>query len=592
MSMSDNFDQIGAAYFSIAQEFSRDPYPSVVAACYVTSEAYARNKFDVPNLADFLFELDAPSLIRDFVLDKLEPHWDDWRKLLRRFNPDEVWAYCIEMHYDRDDYRATTPPSIAKLCTRLLDVRPNDFFADFGSGIGEVLNCAFLEQRSKCDWLDRTTDNPHCKSWSLLPGTYRARGIEVNRELAAISAIKTYLLTRDPKCIRIADVFEYDPLEVYDKIFCCPPWGLRSWKMLGAKRFLAKHYPALPDEATQCSGEWLFALRAMTSLSDHGTAIVATTNGAMFNRSDETIRRYFLERGWIKAVISLPERCFSDTGISTALLVLSYGNKSVRFVDASEGGTSKRWLTTFTDKQINALAHAVSGQAVSPLNAGDMAVEVILKSNAVLFPPRVLRKPLKVANGVPLGRLAKAITRGGALGAAERAELTTTRPTGYRYLSVGDIQDGRIVKNLSYLTQIPRRHLSHCVRDGDLIVTKTGKPFKAAVVRVPDNTVILIGSNLLAVSLDQTKADADFLAAFLSSEAGLEQLAARSVGSALPTIGSRELRETMVPCPPLEQQRQTAKAYRAKLDEIAYLKDRIARIRDEIGALCEMTAEG
>lgn len=590
MSMSENFGQIGAAYFNTAQSYSHDPYPSVVAACYVTDEAYAHKKFDVTDLAEFLEEIDSPRIIREFVLEKLAEHWDAWRKLLRRFDPDEVTAFCIEVGYGRDDYRATTPTSIAKLCTRLLDICPSDFFADFGSGIGEVLNIAYLEQLSKCQTIERECSSS--KSVSILDGGYRARGIEVNRELAAISAIKTYLLSCAPDCIRVADVFEYDPSEVYEKIFCCPPWGLRSWKMLGAKRFLAKHYPALPDEATQCSGEWLFALRAMTSLAENGTAVVATTNGAMYNRSDEAIRRYFLERGWIRAVVSLPERCFSDTSISTALIILGRGNKSVRFVDASAGGTSERWLTTFSDEQIAAIVDAVSGKPAEPLQAGDLPVDRILKSSAVLFPPRVLHAPRKIENGVPLGSLAKEITRGATLGAAERAKLTTTEPTAFRYLSVGDIQDGRIVKNLPYLTEIPRRYLSHCVRDGDLIVTKTGKPFKAAVVRVPENTTILFGGNLLTVSVDETKADADFLAAFLSSEAGIEQLTARSVGSGLPTIGARELRETMVPCPPLEYQQKTANAYRAKLDEIAYLKDRLDRLRDEIGSLCETKAEG
>ena len=591
MSMSENYDQIAATYFAVAKQYSRDPYPSVVAACYVTAEAYSHQFVDVPELARFLDEIDAPEIIRSFVLDKLDDHWDDWRKLLRKFNPDEVDSFCIETWFDKDDYRTTTQSCIAKLCIDLLDVHPTDFFADFGSGIGEILIRAFFSQLGKCMTVKEETGKPNVQSWKYLDDEYRFRGIEVNPELAAISAIKTFLCSRKKDGIRIADVFEYDPTEMYDKIFCSPPWGLRSWKMLGAKRFLSKHYPALPDEATQCSGEWLFALRAMTSLAENGTAVVATTNGAMFNRSDEAIRRYFLERGWIRAVISLPERCFSDTSISTALLVLGRGNKSVRFVDATAGGTSEHRLTTFSDVQIAAIVDAVSGEATEPLQAGDRSVDHILKSDAVLFPPRILHAPRKIENGVPLRSLAKEITRGAPLGAAERSKLTTSEPTAFRYLSVGDIQDGRIVKNLPYLTEIPRRFLSHCVRDGDLIVTKTGKPFKAAVVRVPENTTILFGGNLFAVSVDETKADAGFLAAFLSSEAGLEQLAARSVGSSLPTIGARELGETTVPCPPLALQRETANAYRAKLDEIAYLKDRLDQLRDEIGSLCESKAE-
>lgn len=595
--MSENYGSIGALYYNTARAFSRDPYPSVVAACYVTGEAYGHRRVDIPDLDEFLQEIEAPDLIRGFVLDKLESHWDDWRKLLRRFDPDEVTSFCIETWYDRDDYRSTTPPSIAKLATRLLDIRPSDFFADFGSGIGEVLNCAYLEQLIKCKEVEQETNNPNCRSWLIVDEGYKARGIEVNREQAAISAIKTYLLSRKTDGIRIADVFEFDPSETYNKIFCRPPWGLRSWKMLSAKRFLAKHYSSLSDDAAQCSGEWLFALRAMTSLAEGGRAVIAAPNGTLFNSSDEPIRRYFLERGWIQAIVTLPERCFSDTGISASLLVLSRGNECVRFVDAMDCGVVGRWLRTFSDEDIDAIVAATVGSSRAgkrhrTLRTIDRSVKQILAGTAILSPARILRRPPKIEHGTTLGAVSTEVIRGASLRAETLASLMTKTPTSFRYMSVKDIQDGRISENLPFLVEVPERQQSHCVRDGDLIVTKTGKPFKAAVVRVPAGTTILIGGNLLAVSIDRNKADPDYVAAFLSSERGLERLLARSVGSALPTIGPRELETLEIPCPSMERQAKMAQLYRAKLDEIAHLKKRIARIRDEISLLGESESEG
>ena len=50
---------------------------------------------------------------------------------------------------------------------------------------------------------------------------------------------------------------------------------------------------------------------------------------ALINSIDTEIRKYFIENGFIEAIISLPERIFFETGIKTSLVVLSRDNSKL-----------------------------------------------------------------------------------------------------------------------------------------------------------------------------------------------------------------------------------------------------------------------
>ena len=67
-----------------------------------------------------------------------------------------------------------------------------------------------------------------------------------------------------------------------------------------------------------------------------GKAVAVMPCGSLFKETDAEIRRYFVERGLVEAVVTLPDKLFSLAGITTAIIILSHGNDSVRFVDASD----------------------------------------------------------------------------------------------------------------------------------------------------------------------------------------------------------------------------------------------------------------
>ncbi len=102
------------------------------------------------------------------------------------------------------------------------------------------------------------------------------------------------------------------------------------------------------------------------------------------------------------------------------------------------------------------------------------------------------------------------------------------------------------------------------------------------MAEIPKNQKILANGNLYVLSVDKSKINPHYLAAFLSSPSGKELLAREAVGTTIPSIPVRALSAIKVPLEDDSRQKAVAEAYLAKTDEIKVLKLRLSRARQEI----------
>ena len=100
-----------------------------------------------------------------------------------------------------------------------------------------------------------------------------------------------------------------------------------------------------------------------------------------------------------------------------------------------------------------------------------------------------------------------------------------------------------------------------------------------AVADVPDGSTVLASGNLYIIRLDTERVDPYFVAAFLASEDGKRSLECMVVGTTIPSLPLRNLRNVQVPVPDMDTQRRVAATYRANLDQIAVLKIRLDSAR-------------
>lgn len=469
------------------------------------------------------------------------------------------------LHFDLDGNltassrgECVTPRSVRDLALSILDCRDGDRLFDECCGAGSFLVDAV----------------EHCHG-------LKARGTEINAYAAALATARMGLLGEGHQ-ISLGNVFHEPALTGYDKVFADPPFGMRLAFMndRGAE-YLAPFVNGTDPMGRPASANWVFARLAYDALAEGGTAVCVVADGALVNGGDARARRYFVERGMLRAVVALPTKLYRTTSIGCALLVLGRNDGPVRMVDASDlADVGRRW-STLSPEAIEEIRERL-------VEDGDMSRlvgrENIAACDYSLYPSRYLGQAPDLVNPTPLGELALSIGRGAAISARELDSLTIEEDTGFSYVRLSDIEDGMISTDLPNLVSLDDKAEKRRLRSGDLVITKNGAPFKVAVADVPEGRTVLANGNLYIVRLDTRRVDPYFVAAFLASEDGKRSLEQMVVGTAIPNLPLANLRQVKIPVPPMDVQQAVATSYRSKLDEIAVLKIRLGKAREAAAA--------
>lgn len=446
----------------------------------------------------------------------------------------------------------STPESIRELALAILDLEPGDKVADLGCGMGSFLADAYRS----CDEIE-------------------LYGVEIHRDAAMLAMVKTELLGANSEIV-FGDMLENPSVRRFDKVFANYPFGKRVSFMHGEGEYYRALKTGKDGIGRPASAAWVFNKLAWDSLIPGGVAVVVMANGATFNGGDQQARSFFVNNGMIKAVVALPENLFPTTGIATTLMVIGSNEGDIRMVDASDLSiTGRRWDTMGADeieeiktrlKEDGPFSRLVSRKEIAAAEYG-------------LYPSRYLGREIELVNPRPLGDLAIEIERGASLRAQELDELTTEADTGFSFVRLSDIADGRISENLPHLRALDEKTERQWLRTGDLVISKNGAPFKVAVAEIQKDQKVLANGNLYIVRLDTEVLDPYFVAAFLASGDGKEMLSRMVVGTSIPNLPLRNLKEISIPVPDMDVQKEVASRYQARLDEIEAMKIKLDKAR-------------
>ena len=450
-----------------------------------------------------------------------------------------------------------TPISISRLACKLFGFADDDEIADFGIGSAAFTIEAFLT-------------NP----------TLRFYGIEINASTKEIAAIRLEVLECEIE-LEHGNILDLDTdSHQYQHIFSNYPFGLRLREIgFDRNRLLQKISQKAADFTKSVSSDWFFNASIIECLKETGRGIAVMTNGSTWNTMDKTARKYFIENGFLEAVIALPERLFENTTISTTMIIISRNNTRTMLVDATGLCEKGRRFNTFTDEQIEKIAYAVTNETP---NSRFVSQKELIDNDYVINPTRYLTEDIVVENGVPFATIIKSITRGAPLKASELDEMVSEEPTDYQYLMLANIQRGQIDTELPYIKGIQDSQRKYCLKNHSLILSKNGAPFKVAVAEVPAGKTILANGNLYIIEIDEDKADPYFVKAFLESEKGIALLKSITVGATIPNIGVEALKKIPIPQIPLEEQHVLTARYLAKTDEIALLQRKLQKAYEEL----------
>lgn len=172
-------------------------------------------------------------------------------------------------------------------------------------------------------------------------------GQEKNRNTYVIAKMNIILHGYDNTIVLHGDTFDspkhlnHGKLKKFDIVLANPPWNQKNWhhdKFVNGDPYHRFTF-GLPSKS---SGDWAWLQLMYASLKSGGRMGIVMDNGVLFRGSSEgTIRKQFLEKDLIEAVIGLPKNLFYNTSSPGCLLLIN-SNKpddrqgKVLFIDASK----------------------------------------------------------------------------------------------------------------------------------------------------------------------------------------------------------------------------------------------------------------
>ena len=170
---------------------------------------------------------------------------------------------------------------------------------------------------------------------------------------------------------------------------------------------------------------------------------------------------------------------------------------------------------------------------------------------------------VKKDRGVKFGSICPKITRGIQLGKQQVSECITSVPTGYRYLTLADLEKNLSIEldisDLPYFdpTPLDKSVEQFCVKKGMILLSKNDTPYKVDLVGDIGDEKIIASGNIYMVTVDEEKISPVCLCFWLKSREGMMML--RNASSAtkgnMRWISIKQLNEMLLPKFTIDDQR-------------------------------------
>lgn len=552
---------------NVARRYSTMPEYATFASAFVLLLAARQGiRFPLPNLDAILDEAeDIPLYVRSFIEETIGGHWREYQQAVGAFDEESLSDFfAVEsvalLMSARED--VSVHPVIDTLCAALLDIKKGDEVADLNCGIGKFV----------------------CKAWFSLWNAngsdkgLRVSGYSENKTLAAVSWIGCHVAGVRAEIINNSI---FSPANSrYDKVLVIPPFGceVRQLNIIEVAESLSKKYNSFP-EVRLSSAEWLFAARAATLLKDGGRAIAVMPMNTLNGGLSKVYREYLIRNQMIEAVISIPAKYFMNgTGMAFSLVVLSAGNKEIKFVSGEEYFKDVAGVVSIDVQSLLKDYHNLNDfESVTT-----RPLDKICENDFILTPDFYLGEDFEYNNSRPFGELVGEIRRGAKLSIAEWKKYETTADTPVKKVAFKNFSEGLIDEVLPCLMEIPEGASDAVLEDGDLIISRMGMPFKIAVVQASEGETLVADENVWICRMHGDKTQSYFLRAFLESQKGAKWMSRLSAGATLRTISAKNL--TKIPVPEFDEKTRAVIAEELKKNTILVRENR-KRLNESLNSM-------
>ena len=368
--------------------------------------------------------------------------------------------------------------------------------------------------------------------------------------------------------------------QLFDHILCIPIWNGRFKQTQVMNPKVKRQLDAIGKRPINT--DWLEVLGSFEYLSTEGTMVALMTNSALTSSQNQAIRSYFVDHGYIQAVIELPDSLSEFTRIPLYAVVLSHNNDEIKFIDASESYIQER---RYKNIDLDRLKTLISDNTE---NSCVVNRSKVCEEEYNLLPKKYTVEPITY-DGIPLGEICN-ISRGPVIPSKELDEITTLEDTGIRYVYSQALDSQQVdMSQLPFVDKSKLGKSSQVIEEDSLVLTRTS-PFKSNMLHLQPGAGVIINGNLFSITIAPKYRNLyllDYIAAFFNSTLGREQIERLASGSVIKSISIKDLKSLAIPNVSIEQQRRflghTDKIIEMRMELLKQLDD----VNQELNKLVE-----
>lgn len=460
-----------------------------------------------------------------------------------------------------NEWMYSSPSSLNKLVTKIINLKDGESFCDFGSGDGKLLLNVF--------------DAAHKNKFNC-----KYTGYEINAKQVLVSKCLMCMFNVDTTIIN-CDFMRDIHRGQFDKGYLYPPFGLKysidEWDSLKGI------YGDLFTSRTE--SELLYLLKALENIKENGKLVTVFTTGAAFRSSGMLARKYLVENNYVEGIISLPARTLGFTAIPIDLWILKKDQKKsnvIKMLDASNNILDKGSKIA-VELDVSTIVEEHNN------NAKCVSIEDIKKNEYSLSINIYEAEKLtdSILNPVNIEDVCK-IEKGSQYTISKFKDQISNTPTDYQLLTSINIQDGIVdYDSLPYVYPDPKL-LKFKLEEGDIVVTTKSTVVKTFVANdLPDRNIIVTGG-MIILKPDTSKVNPTYVKMFLDSSIGKSEFKSIIKGNTIGFVPFKEFKERMIiSCPSLEKQNKLSEQYNNMLWTINALTKQLADTKDELANIIE-----
>ena len=474
-------------------------------------------------------------MANDLCEDYFSYYQEEWEKLCAlkdKYSEEELAACILKTNHFEKNFYELAPNSIERLVNSFLQISAEDKVCEINSGVNEYIINSY-ENYKETEFIAISEDMSALLS-QFIKSDVKGYGDKVRfigLEYEENDATKVFVNS----CIDKpqANYVGFSPRDAY--IYLAQFW---------------KEYPAKFDS------EWVLCATGIAMTNFKGRVIAVMNGGELTQKQGEEHRKFLCEKGWIEGVIALPDKMYQDTWVNTFLVILSNGNKKVKFLDARDMYTKSRIggkrINDFTDSIIASIKKKYEDDS----EITKISLEEIALTDYNLNPLRYVINRKSKVEMVELGNFINEIKRGITLTAAEMDKFISDEESDIPCIKTSQITSG-IVENFNYYHGELNKKRNNSAYHKNVLISKVGTPFKIALA---DRDYLVIG-NLYILAIDSMKISPEYVKCYLSSECGQKELERLAVGSSSPRLNIADVSKIRIPV--YESQKQIEMEERA-----------------------------